>query len=98
MAGSRWHAGGGGLVSLKPDFFCASQAPVEMPRAKEGWDLGPETRSLLCVCLCGRGGNLPRSLISHFDLGIYLFLNTDSLLARFQQSHNLYSRRSIKIT
>lgn len=79
MAGSGWHAGGGGLVSLKPGFFCAHQTPAEMLGVKEGWDLCPETKSLLCVRMCGRGGNLLRSLVSHFDLGIYLFLNTDSL-------------------
>lgn len=44
VAGSQWHAGSGGLVSLKPGFFCACQTPVEMLGAKEGWDLGPETK------------------------------------------------------
>lgn len=79
LAGSRWQAGGSGPVSLKPGFFCVCQTPVEMLGVKEGWDFGPETKSLLCALACSRGGNLLRSLVSRFDLGIYLFLNINSL-------------------
>lgn len=79
MAGSQWHAGSGDLLSLKPGFFYACQTPMEMLGVKEGWDLGPETKSLLCVHVRGHEGNFLRSLVSHFDLGIYLFLNIDSL-------------------
>lgn len=52
---------------------------MEMPRMQEGWDVGPEAKLPLCVHLCSHGGNLLRSLLSHFDLGIYLFLSIDSL-------------------
>lgn len=79
VAGSQWHAGSSGLVSLKPGFFSACQIPMEMPQMKEGWDLGSETKSRLSAHLCSHEGNLLRSFVSHFDLGIYLFLNTDTL-------------------
>lgn len=72
-------AGSSGLVSFKPGSLCPCQAPVEMLREKEGWDLGPEAELLLCARLCSCGGDLLRSLVSHFDLGIYLFFNIDSV-------------------
>lgn len=52
---------------------------MEMPRMQERWDMGPETKLCLYAYLCSHGGNLLRSLVSHFDLGIYLFLNIYSL-------------------
>lgn len=80
VAGSWCHAGSSGLVSLKkPGFFSACQTPMEMPQMQKGWDMGPETKLCLCAHLCSHGGNWLRSLVSHFDLEIYLFLNIDSL-------------------